>query len=65
MAKHHHHHQHHKHHRSHKRDGATIFKERSLWWIEFRKKIEKAIKIALLIIAILMAIAVIWVYKFG
>lgn len=65
MANHYQHHQEHKHHHSHELDSATIFKERSLWWIGYRKKIEKAIKIALLIIAILMAIAVVWVYKFG
>ncbi len=60
MAEHHHHH-----HRKYKKDSSTIFKEKTFKQIELRKKLEKAIKIILIIIAILMGLAVIFVYKFG
>jgi cell division protein FtsL len=56
-------HEHHHHHR-HRKDSATIFKERSLQAIANRKVIEKAIKTVLVVLAVLMAIAVVVVYKF-
>ena len=52
---HQHQHQHHHHHK----DGASRFKERSLNAIVWKRKMEKWLKIALLVIAILMVIAVI------
>jgi cell division protein FtsL len=55
QSKHHHHH----------RDGASSFKQRSLASIQRKKIIEKVLKMALTIIAILMAIAVIFVYTIG
>ena len=56
MSSEHHHHQH------HHRDGASIFKERSLNAIVLRRKLEKWGKIVLLIVAILMIIALFAVY---
>ena len=58
MSEHHHHHHHHK-------DGATRFKEHSLNAIVLRRKMEKWGKIILLIIAILMVLAVAFVYTMG
>lgn len=55
MAEHHHHHHHHK-------DNATRFKERSLNAIVFRRQLEKWGKIALLVVAIFMILAVVYVY---
>lgn len=55
QSKHHHHH----------RDGASSFKQKSLASIQRKKIIEKVLKMALTIIAILMAIAVIFVYTIG
>lgn len=57
MAEQQHQHQHHHHH--HHKDGASRFKERNLNAIVLKRKMEKWLKIALLIIAILMIIAVI------
>jgi len=57
MSEHHHHHHH--------KDDATRFKERSLNAIVLRRKLEKWGKIALLVIAILMLLAVIFVYALG
>lgn len=57
--------QHHHHHHHHRKDGATRFKERSLRAIELQKTFEKWLKILLIIVACLMVIAVIAVYKFG
>ena len=54
---HHHHHYHH-----HKKDGASLFKQKSLTGIQRRKLIEKVLKIAMIILAIIMAIAVVLVY---
>lgn len=59
MAEHHHHHSH------HKRDEASRFKDRSLRMLEFRKKLEKYIKLALLLLAIIMGVAVVIVYTIG
>ena len=58
MAEHHHHHH-------HRKDGASRFKERSLNAIVLRRKIEKWLKVFLLILAALMILAVIYVYKFA
>ena len=57
--------EHHHHHHHHKKDHATRFKERSLNAIIVRQKIEKWGKIALLIFAILMVLAVFFVYIMG
>ena len=56
--------QHHHHHHHHK-DGATTFKERSLNAIVLRRKMEKWGKIALLTLAIIMVLAVLFVYTLG
>ena len=53
--------QHHHHHHHHK-DGASRFKERSLNAIVLRKKLEKWGKIAMIILAIFMVIALFTVY---
>lgn len=58
MSEHHHHH-------SHRKDSATRFKERSLRAIEQRRKAEKWLKTILIILAALMILAVIYVYKFA
>ena len=58
MSEHHHHHH-------HRKDSATRFKERSLNAIVLRRKLEKWGKIVLLIVAIIMVIAVVVVYRFG
>ena len=60
MAEQHHHHHHHHHHK----DGASRFKERSLNAIVLRRKIEKWLKIVLIVLATLSVIAVVVVYKF-
>ena len=52
MAEHHHHHH-------HKKDGASLFKQRSLRAIETRKKVEKILKVTLIILAIIMGLAVV------
>ncbi|MCR5574219.1 MAG: hypothetical protein K6F78_05295 [Bacteroidaceae bacterium] len=57
--------EHHHHHHHHKKDGASLFKQRSLASIERKKMIEKVLKITLIVIAILMAIAVVFVYTVG
>ncbi len=53
---------HHHHHHGHKPDDASVFKQKSLSAIQRRKLIEKILKIATVIIAIIMAIAVVLVY---
>ena len=53
------------HHSHHKKDGSSLFKQRSLANIRRKKVIEKVLKITLTIIALLMAIAVIFVYTVG
>lgn len=58
MVNSHHHHHHHK-------DDATRFKERSLNAIVIRRKLEKYLKFALIILAVLMILAVIYVYTLG
>lgn len=57
MSEHHHHH--------HKKDGASSFKQRSLATIERKRIIERVLKIALVIIALIMALAVVFVYTVG
>ena len=57
--------QHHHHHHHHKKDGASRFKQKSLAAIERRKLIEKVLKIAVVVLAILMAIAVLLAYTIG
>lgn len=57
MSEHHHHHHH--------KDDATRFKERSLNAIVLRRKLEQWGKIALLVLALLMLLAVIFVYTLG
>ena len=59
MSERHHHHDH------RHRDDASLFKERSLNSIEFRRKFEKWLKFIVVVIAILMVMAVIYVYTFG
>ena len=56
-------HQHHHHH--HRKDSATRFKERSLKAIEVRRKMEQWLKVALCVVAVLMILAVGFVYVFG
>ena len=58
-------HSHHHHHHHHKKDGSSLFKQKSLAAIQRRKLIEKVLKISLVTIAILMAIAVIFAYTIG
>ena len=57
MSEHYHHHHH--------KDGASRFKERSINAIYLRRQIEKYLKIALLVLAILSVLAVIIVYTIG
>ena len=59
MAEQHHHHHH------HKSDGAHIFKKKSLAAIKRRKLIERVLKIALCVVAIIMAIAAVLAYTIG
>ena len=56
--------QHHHHHHHHK-DGATRFKERSLNAIVLRRKLEKWGKILVLILALFMILATLYVYLLG
>lgn len=51
------------HHHHHRKDTATLFRERSLRSITFRRQFEKWLKIILCIIALLMILAVILLYK--
>lgn len=55
----------HHHHHHHKEDGAAKFKRESLNSIKRRKMLKKVSFITLVIIAILMFIALIWVYTVG
>ena len=54
MAEEHHHHHHH-----HKKDGASLFKQRSLQAIGTRRRVEKVLKVSLVVLAIVMALAVV------
>lgn len=53
------------HHHHHKKDGASLFKQHSLANIHRKKVLEKVLKITLIVIAILMALAVLFVYTLG
>jgi preprotein translocase subunit SecG len=55
----------HHHHHHHKPDGATLFKRKSLAAIERRKVLERVLKRAMIVFAILMVIAVLLVYTIG
>lgn len=55
----------HHHHHHHKKDGSSLFKQRSLASIRRRKILEKVLKITLMVIAVLMACAVVFVYTVG
>ena len=57
MSEHHHHH--------HKKDGSSLFKEKSLAAIRRKKILEKVLKLGLVILAIIMAIAVLFAYTIG
>ena len=57
--------QHHHHHHHHRKDSATLFKERSLNAIVFRRKLEKYLKLVMIVIAVLMIFAVVYVYTIG
>ena len=48
--------------KNHSKDGASLFKERSFAAIRRKKVLERVLKFALVIIAILMAIAVLFAY---
>ena len=54
-------HQHHHHH--HKKDFATLFKEQNLRSIRINRLVDKWLKRIMLVIAIIMALAVLYVYK--
>ena len=59
-------HQHTHHHGSHhKKDGASLFKQRSLAAIERRRILEKVLKITVVALAVIMAIAVVVAYTIG
>jgi len=55
----------HHHHHHHKKDGSSLFKQKSLAAIKRRKLFEKIIKVSLIVLAILMAIAVVLAYTIG
>ena len=46
-------------HHHHKKDGASLFKQRSLQAIETRRRVEKVLKVFLVVLAIVMALAVV------
>ena len=52
-------------HHHHEPDDASVFKQRSLSQIKLKKTIEKVLKITLIILALLMALAVVFVYTIG
>lgn len=53
---------HHHHHHRHRKDRATSFKERSLNAIVLRRRIEKWLKIFLLVVALAMVATVVYLY---
>jgi len=55
MTEHHHHHH-------HRQDGSSLYKEKSLNSIAFRRKFEKWLKIILAVIAVLMVFVAVFVY---
>ena len=52
-------------HHHHEPDDASLFKQRSLSQIQLKKTLEKVLKITLIILALLMALAVVFVYTIG
>lgn len=56
-------HSHHHHH--HRDDYASRFKRKSLQSIEFRRKADKWLKIALLVLSAVMMLIVVIAYLFG
>lgn len=50
------------HHHRHRKDHATRFKERSLNAIVLRRRIEKWLKIFLLVVALAMVATVVYLY---
>lgn len=61
MAEEHNHH----HHHHHRKDDASLFKQKSLAAIKRRKLIEKVLKIATIVLAVVMAILVFLAYTIG
>lgn len=59
-----HEHTHH-HHHHHRDDYASRFKRKSLQSIEFRRKADKWLKIALLVLSAVMMLIVVIAYLFG
>lgn len=55
----------HHHHHHHKKDGSSLFKQKSLAAIQRRRLIEKILKIALIALAVIMAVAVFLAYTIG
>lgn len=55
--------QQHHHHHHHRKDSATRFKERSLRAIVLRRQFEKWLKVIVMILALVMILATIYVYK--
>jgi len=58
MSEHHHHHKRH-------RDEASVFRDKTLRWIERRKIFLKVLKIVVVGLAIVMAILVLLAYSIG
>ncbi|QVJ80378.1 hypothetical protein SAMN04487826_1142 [Prevotella sp. khp1] len=52
-------------HHHHEPDDASVFKQRSLSQMQLKKTLEKVLKITLIILALLMALAVVFVYTLG
>ena len=55
----------HSHHHHHKKDGASLFKQKSLEAIHRKKILEKILKVVMIAVAVIMAIAVVVVYTIG
>ena len=62
---HHHHHHHHHHHNHRQIDDATLFKIKALASIENKKKLAKWAFRILCVFAVLMFLAVLFVYNFN
>lgn len=52
-------------HHHHKKDGASLFKQKSLAAIERRKLFERILKISVVALAVIMAILVVLAYTIG
>ena len=57
--------QQHHHHHHHEKDGASLFKQKSLAAIERRKFFEQVLKISVVALAVIMAILVVLAYTIG